>query len=175
VEVAPARPTHFALRIRIPGWAQGDPVPGPLYRYANDESSETPRLAVNGEPISLTIEDGYAVIDRTWQQGDRVEVLLPMPVRRVISHPKVVTNQGMVAVERGPLVYCLEGIDNDGKALGRSLSDSAQFSVEWQPDLLQGVNLIRARQGGEDLTFVPYYAWAHRGVGEMAVWLKRSE
>jgi uncharacterized protein len=175
IEVAPTRPTHFALRIRIPGWAQGDPVPGSLYHYAKNKESDTPRLAVNGEPLSVTFEDGYAVIDRTWQQGDRVEVLLPMPVRRVISHPEVVTNQGLVAVERGPLVYCLEGIDNDGKALGRSLSDSAHFSVQWQPDLLQGVNLIRAGQGGEDLTFIPYYAWAHRGVGEMAVWLKRSE
>jgi uncharacterized protein len=174
VQVAPAQPLRFALRIRIPGWAQGEPVPSDLYRYLESDSGEGPNLAVNGEPVAISLEDGYAVIERTWQQGDEVELILPMAVRRVIAHPQVVDNQGMVAVERGPLVYCLEGVDNEGKALGRSLQDSAQFSVEWQPDLLQGVNVIGASQGGETLTLIPYYAWAHRGVGEMAVWLKQA-
>jgi uncharacterized protein len=174
VQVAPAQPLRFAMRIRIPGWAQGEPVPSDLYRYQDSDNMEDPSLAVNGEPVAITIEDGYAVLERTWQQGDEVALTLPMPVRRVFSHPQVVDNQGMVAVERGPLVYCLEGIDNDGKALGRSLQVSAQFSVEWQPDLLQGVNVIRASQGSETLTCIPYYAWAHRDVGEMAVWLRQA-
>lgn len=97
-----------------------------------------------------------------------------MPVRRMVSNRKVVENRGLVAVERGPLVYCLEGVDNGGKALGRTLVDDARFTVKWTPDLLHGVNVLRARRNKEELTFVPYYAWAHRGVGEMAVWLKRQ-
>ena len=79
-----------------------------------------------------------------------------------------------MAVERGPLVYCLEGVDNGGKALQRTLRDDANFTASWSPELLHGVNVLQATQGEEVLTFVPYYAWAHRGVGEMAVWLKRD-
>jgi uncharacterized protein len=172
VRIAPTQPIRFALRVRIPGWTQGNPVPSALYQYQDGAGGDAPILTVNGESTAIEIEDGYAVIDRTWQQGDEVELTLPMPVRRVISHPQVAANAGMFAVERGPLVYCLEGIDNDDKVLGRSLSDAATFRVEWQPDLLQGVNVIHAQQGDESLTFVPYYAWAHRGVGEMSVWLK---
>ena len=106
---------------------------------------------------------------------DAAELTLPMPVRRVVSHAKIAETKGKVAIERGPLVYCLEGIDNGGKALGQTLQDSAKFSVKWSPDLLHGVNVIRAKQGKEELTFVPYYAWAHRGVGEMAVWMGKGE
>ena len=103
--------------------------------------------------------------------GDVVDLALPMPVQRVETNPAVEENRGKVCIERGPLVYCLEAIDNEGKALGRTLPDTAAFTVEWQPDLLHGVNVVHARSGGAELTFVPYYAWGHRGVGEMAVWL----
>lgn len=174
IRVEPSQPVDFTLRLRIPGWAQGTPVPSALYRYQDGGQSTPPVLLVNGEPVALTLKDGYAQIQRTWEADDEVELTLPMPVRRVVSDPQVAANAGMIAIERGPLVYCLEGIDNDGKALGRSLSDAATFHVEWQPDLLQGVNVIHAQQEEEELTFVPYYAWAHRGVGEMSVWLKQS-
>ena len=120
------------------------------------------------------MDKGYAVIDRTWQPGDVVELRLPMPVRRVETNPAVIENRGKVALERGPLVYCLEAIDNDGKALGCRLPDAADFTVEWRPELLHGVNVVNAHSDGDDLAFVPYYAWAHRGVGEMAVWLQKG-
>jgi DUF1680 family protein len=186
MQIEPAQPLRFGLRVRIPGWAQGNPVPSSLYRYQGNDESSTPTFMVNGEPVEAEIVDGYALFERDWQPGDEVSVILPMPVRRVMADAQVAANRGMVAIERGPLVYCLEGIDNAGKALGRSLSDAATFNVEWQPELLQGINLIRAHQESthqesthqesthqesEVLTFVPYYAWAHRGVGEMAVWL----
>lgn len=174
IRVEPSQPVDFTLRLRIPGWAQGTPVPSALYRYQDGGQSTPPVLLVNGEPVALTLKDGYAQIQRTWEADDEVELTLPMPVRRVVSDPQVAANAGMIAIERGPLVYCLEGIDNDGKALGRSLSDAATFHVEWQPDLLQGVNVIHAQQEEEELTFVPYYAWAHRGVSEMSVWLTQS-
>lgn len=170
ITVTPAAPVDFALRVRIPGWLQDAPVPGSLYHYLSGAQA-APQLAVNGEPLAIQLDHGYAVIDRTWQSGDVVELQLPMPVRRVGTNPSVTENRGKVAVERGPLVYCLEAIDNGGKALGHSLPAGASFTVEWRPELLHGVNVLSARGDGADLVFVPYYAWAHRGVGEMAVWL----
>lgn len=170
ITVTPAAPVDFALRVRIPGWLQDTPVPGSLYRYL-DGAEAAPQLFVNDVPVAIQQVQGYAVLDRTWQPGDVVELQLPMPVRCVDTDPAVAENRGKVAVERGPLVYCLEAIDNGGKALGRSLPVGANFAVQWRPELLHGVNILTAAGDGVDLVFVPYYAWAHRGVGEMAVWL----
>jgi len=169
----PAQPTTFTLCIRIPGWAQGRPVPSDLYHYL-DNTAAPIVLTVNGQPMALTLHQGYAMLDHTWQAGDIVELTLPMPVRRVACHPAVSENVGKVALERGPLVYCAEGIDNRGQVLDVVLQDGATLETEFVPDLLHGVVVVRAVQPTGVLTFVPYYAWAHRGVGEMAVWLKRG-
>lgn len=174
ITLDPAQATRFTLCVRVPGWAQGKPVPSSLYRYLDAAEEQSVHLTVNGEATPLRLSKGYARIERTWQTGDVVELTLPMPVRRVVSNRKVVDTRGLVAVERGPIVYCLEGVDNDGKALGRTLAGDASFTVKWMPDLLHGVNVLRTEQGKEQLTFVPYYAWAHRGVGEMAVWLENG-
>jgi DUF1680 family protein len=174
IRVDPAQAAQFALRVRIPGWAQGVPVPSSLYHYVGGQGiggREEPQLTVNGERAALVMDKGYAVLDRVWQPGDVVELVLPLPVQQVSSHAAVEDNRGKVAIERGPLVYCLEGIDNGGKALGRTLRGAEGFDVAWRPDLLHGVNVLHTRGGGESLTLVPYYAWAHRGVGEMAVWI----
>lgn len=172
IKVDPAKATRFTLCVRIPGWAQGKPVPSSLYRYLGAEEQQTVGLSVNGAALTVRLNKGYARIERTWQRGDVVELKLPLPVRRVLTNWQVVENRGRVSIERGPLVYCLEGVDNDRKASGRTLHDDAKLNVKWHPDLLHGVNVIRARHGEEVLTFIPYYAWAHRGVGEMAVWMK---
>ena len=172
ITVDPAAAVQFALHVRIPGWAQGTPVPSLLYHYIGADHT-APTLTVNGAAVEIQLVKGYASIDRTWQPGDVVELTLPMPVQRVETDAVVAENRGKVAIERGPLVYCLEAVDNDGKALGRTLPDSATFAVEWRPDLLHGVNVVYASGDNAALTFVPYYAWAHRGVGEMAVWLSR--
>jgi DUF1680 family protein len=170
ITVDPAFAASFTLRVRIPGWAQATPVPSSLYRYA-DGAEAGVELRVNDVPVAIHLDKGYACITRTWQPGDMVELRLPMPVRRVVSHEAVAENRGKVAVERGPLVYCLEGADNGGRVLERSLPDAAEFSVRWEPDLLHGINVISVLGVEGDLTFVPYYAWAHRGIGEMAVWV----
>lgn len=174
ITLHPVHATRFTLCVRIPGWAQGKPVPSSLYRYLDSAEPQTIRLTVNGEAAPIRLKKGYACIERTWQTGDVVVLTLPMPVRRVVSNLKVVANRGLVAVERGPIVYCLEGVDNGGKALGRTLASDAIFRVKWIPDLLHGINVLRTGQGKQRLSFVPYYAWAHRGVGEMAVWLKKG-
>ena len=173
LQVTPDQPVEFALHLRIPGWSQGRPVPGDLYSYV-DDSADMPQLTVNGEPVSIETAKGFAVIRRTWQAGDTVELLLDMPVRRVLCHPTVDENVGRVALERGPIVYCVEGVDNGGSVENISLSDDAALTVDWQPDLLQGVNVIRWQQDERPFTAIPYYAWAHRGESPMAVWISRG-
>ena len=164
--------TEFSLHLRIPGWSQGTPVPSDLYNYV-DTIAEAPQLTVNGEPVDVEMAKGFAVVRRSWQTGDTIELTLDMPVRRVLCHPAVEENIGCVALERGPVVYCVEGVDNGGSVADISLSDDATLTVTWQPDLLQGINTIDWHQDGVSVTAIPYYAWAHRGENQMAVWLPR--
>ena len=100
-------------------------------------------------------------------------------IRRVQSHPEVAENTGKIALERGPLVYCVEGIDHDGKALDLVLPDDHELYAESDPDFLQGLVAIKGKvlQNGDlkELLAIPYYAWSHRGVGEMTVWLNREK
>ena len=166
--VDPPEESAFALRLRVPGWARNEPVPSDLYRHL-DASDEAPSLRVNGAPADLELDRGFAVVRRDWRPGDAVELDLPMPVRRVVSHEGVEGNRDRVAVERGPLVYCAEGVDNGGKALELTLRDDAALTAEHDAGLLGGVTTIR----GDGITLIPYYAWSHRGAGEMNVWLKR--
>ncbi len=161
-------PADFTLALRVPGWAQNRPVPSDLYRYLGDSGEEV-RLEVNRERINVGLEGGFAHIRRTWNAGDTVDLTLPLPVRRVLGGG-VEENRGKVAVERGPLVYCAEGVDNGGRALNLTLGDSEDVQVKNEPDVLGGLRTIRTGK----LTLVPYYAWSHRGVGEMAVWLRRE-
>jgi hypothetical protein len=126
------------------------------------------------------------LIKRTWKAGDVVDLSMPMPVRRVVAHDAVEADRGRVAVERGPLVYCAEWTDNDGRVANIVLPDGATLAAETRPDLLGGVVVIKGEgeavveKAGKivsekkPVTLIPYYAWANRGKGEMAVWLARE-
>ena len=173
LRVEPAQPQEFTLSLRIPGWARNRPVPGDLYRYV-EEPAERPALLVNGEPVALELDRGFARLRRRWQPGDTVSLHLPMPVRRVASHPNVADNVGRVAFERGPLVYCAEWVDNSGSLDEHRVPDGASFEPVWRDDTLQGVMALKGNIGDRTLTLIPYHLWAHRGVGEMAVWLPRE-
>ncbi|MFG0330893.1 MAG: beta-L-arabinofuranosidase domain-containing protein [Phycisphaerales bacterium] len=189
LRIEPDSPGEFAVNIRVPGWARGEPVPTDLYRYL-DEAHETPTLSVNGTTTPIAIERGYAKVEREWQSGDTITLALPMPVRRVIAHEKVEANNGRVALERGPIVYCLEAVDSEsGRALNIALPDDAELSIERRPEMLggivtiHGVGVERFRSEGASeivvdqpvgITAIPYYAWNHRGPGEMTVWLPRE-
>lgn len=174
----PTRPTTFELRLRIPGWAQGRPVPGSLYTYL-DATAQPFGLEVNDVPLAAHMEKGYAVINRTWEAGDRVRLHLPMPIRRVLADERVESTRGRVALERGPLVYCLEGVDHGGGVLDVEIPDGAALAAGHRPDLLGGVSVLEGvalRDGQEiPMTAIPYYAWAHRGPGEMVVWARRGK
>ncbi len=177
VRVQPQEPTEFTLCLRIPGWAQGAPLPSDLYQYL-EMPTEVASITVNGAAVPLMVDDGYAHLTRTWQAGDLVELSLPMAIKRIMSHVNVCENDDKVAVERGPLVYCAEAVDNGGTALRTILADDATFTTAFtmavQPALLNGITLIHAKQHDGTLTLLPYYAWAHRGIGEMAVWFDRT-
>jgi hypothetical protein len=186
--VRPDAPRKLALHLRIPSWVRGEVLPSDLYRYADPAPADW-TLAVNGAKVEPRLEKGFAVIERQWQPGDVVELTLGMPVRRVLCNEQVEDNRGRVAIERGPIVYCAEGADQDGKkVLDRILPDDARLTPAFQSDLLGGITVLTAENAqrairGPDgqpatetlpLTLIPYYAWCHRGANEMAVWLPRT-
>ena len=186
ITVDPGKAGEFALHVRVPGWSQGQPLPSDLYRYVSPDAPDY-TLRVNGKAASPKIEAGYAVLRRTWKAGDTVELDLPMPIRRVLAHEKIADDRGRVAIERGPIVYCVEGADHDGKVMNLYLPDDATLAPEVRADLLGGVTVLRGKGAavyrGEDkkaatkpaeLTMIPYYAWCHRGPNEMTVWLPRT-
>jgi uncharacterized protein len=186
IKLTPEKTAQFTLMVRIPGWALGKPLPSDLYRYA-EAPAEQPFVKVNGEAVALNLDKGYVPLSRTWKAGDTVEVSLPMPVHRVIANENIKDDIGRVAAERGPLVYCAEWTDNGGAVSNLTLDDKAPLSAEAKPEILNGVTVVTGEgmayryKGGKLLSekhkveLIPYYAWAHRGRGEMTVWLARDK
>ena len=145
-------------------------------------------INVNKKPVDCNVEKGYAVLGRKWKKGDLVEVILPMEVRKVVANRRVQDDIGKIALQRGPLMYCAEWPDNNGKAGNIILPDDAKFTVTHRSDLLNGVTVLSSEAiavvidgKGQNITTVrqpfmaiPYYAWAHRGPGEMVVWFPKK-
>jgi DUF1680 family protein len=165
----------FRYGIRIPQWC------------------ESFSLLLNGEKAGYALEEGYAVISREWRDGDILVLDLRMPAVLVEANPRVRENRGKAALMRGPLVYCLEETDNGPELFNLRLGTPGDITVTHEKDLLQGVTVLSCtgkrekdwdnddlyREAGEpiledrELRFIPYYAWANREPGEMAVWLRR--
>ena len=173
ITVTPQAEAAFTLNIRIPGWARNEPVPSDLYRYDDGLKPEV-KLALNGQPVALVLKKGFAQIHRTWQAGDKVELDLPMPVRRVAAHAEVKDDVDKFAIERGPLVYCAEGTDNGGKVLAKVLSKDSRFEIVERPDLLGGIVAVKIIPPGKGdaITTIPYCLWENRGPNEMTVWFR---
>ena len=187
--VDPEQAEKFTLHIRIPGWARNEAMPGGLYNFGST-SEEKHKILVNGEVQDAMIENGYAVITRKWQAGDRIELDIPMPVRTVLADERVKEDEGKYAVQRGPLMFCAEWPDNDdGHVLGLVVDENPEFATSYMADMLNGAQVIttKARQAsrnldgtvslGEyhELTLIPYYLWNNRGPGVMKVWLPYRE
>ena len=185
--ITPKSPVEFNLLVRIPGWADNKAMPSSLYQFAKN-STKTVEIKLNNKSVDYKIENGYAVLKKNWRKGDVVEVNLPMEVRKVVANPQVIDDLGKVALQRGPLVYCAEWPDNNGKASNFILPANIQFSTEFKNDLLSGVTVLKADaiavlvdEGGmkvstmqQPFMAIPYYAWAHRGKGEMMVWFPQK-
>ena len=166
-------PATFSLRLRIPGWAEGHPVPSDLYSY-DDATPTSWTLRVAGQDAKPTREQGYAVISREWKNGDVVELDLPMPVRTVRGNAHIAAVTGSVALERGPMLYCVEGTDSKIAPDHLALSSSAKIKVSPRSDLLGGITTLEVTDGADEtFTAIPYYAWSNRTLAPMAVWLKR--
>ncbi len=165
------------LNIRVPGWARGEVMPGDLYQYLDTKNLDI-QLSVNGVKKALNIKNGYIQLkEQDWKAGDIVEVVFEMAVRKVVAHEKVKANTGKTAFEYGPLVYCAEETDNAGGVLNMIIDQGENFKYEFDKTLFNGTGKIVGQpQGSEDdaTTLVPYYSWAHRGLGEMAVWLNSN-
>lgn len=166
----PVSPVSACLRVRVPGWALDTVLGGRLYRYESP-AVQSPTLAVNGASIPFRPENGYAVIDRVWRRGDTVDLRLPMPVRKVLSDERVAANRGRAAIQRGPLVYCVEGLDTVSGMGGLRLGDVSVLATRWEPELLGGVVTVQ----GSGFRAVPYYTWANRGAGPMLTWLPNRQ
>lgn len=185
ITVNPDKAGNFTLRLRIPGWAKQQPVPGDLYSYADQKSSPI-LLTVNGEVQSFVTEKGYAVLKRKWNKGDKVSLNLPMDVEKVIANQQVKDDRGRFAFERGPIVYCLEGPDNKDSLVQNVMVDrNAVANANYQVNLLNGIDVITADGIGaarqlkgdsiiktnQTVKAIPYFAWANRGPSEMTVWI----
>ena len=167
IRVNPSEERTFAIALRIPGWARGEAVPGDLYHFlpALNPAFE---ILVNGKPVEIIWKNGYAIVTKTWQQGDHVELKLPMPVQRIEANPLVEADFGQAALQRGPLVYCLEWPDNEGFTIDDlKLGPSEEITASFEPELLNGVETI----SNGTFKAIPYYAWANRGKGDMKVWI----
>jgi DUF1680 family protein len=177
-----AKANAFTVLLRIPGWAGEDAIPSDLYKFVGS-SLATPEVKVNGQKIGYTLQNGYAVINRTWKKNDLVEFNLPMEVKRVIANEKVGNDIGKVALQRGPIMYCAEWADNNGKTSNIIIPANTSFTSEFKPAVLNGIMTLKAEvpavviTGNESITTqkqsfvaIPYYSWANRGKGEMTVW-----
>jgi len=167
----------FTVALRIPGWARDQPVASDLYRFV-DNGGEKPVITVRGrnaepERVALDVRDGYVRIRRNWKRGDTIHLTLPMPARRIVAHAGVKDDEGRMAIQRGPLVYAVEAIDNGGQALDLVVPRDAALRSRFRPDLLNGVEVVTG-EGSRPFVAIPYYAWNNRGQGEMAVWIKEK-
>lgn len=181
ISVSPEKASQFALYLRIPGWAGNQPVPSDLYSFVSPEKDSV-SVTVNGEPVQYKSEKGYAVIDREWKQGDVVNYSIPMSIRRVEANKNVADDFGKVAIERGPIVYCLEGVDNGAEFFKFVLPDTAKLSATFAPETLNGVVTISGEATitenkaikSQKFTAIPYFVWDNRGINEMKVWVPRK-
>ena len=177
---------RFALTIRIPGWVRNQVVPSDLYMYSDGLRPQY-SVKVNGETVTASLENGYFTIDRKWKKGDEVSVHFDMEVRTVKANANVEADRGRISIERGPIVYCAEWPDNDFDVLSTLMNRKPAFEVIGKPELLCGINQIktqaqtleydengRLQTKDRTLTLIPYYAWAHRGQGNMTVWLPQE-
>lgn len=179
LEINPDQDVTFALALRIPGWCRAA------------------QLKVNGELIAIQpiIKDGYAYVHRLWQAGDVVELGLPMTAQRVRANPKLRANAGKTAIQRGPLVYCIEEADNGDLLPAITLDTEAALIERFDAELLGGVVVVEAAASRDDegawtaeelylpatrntiphnLLAIPYFLWGNRGQGEMTVWIREK-
>ena len=154
--ISTSQPLEKEIRLRIPNWCK------------------TYDLSINGKRINVSEEKGYAVI-KDWKSQDVIALDMDMPVEIVAADPHVKENFGKRAIQRGPLVYCMEEIDNPVYFDQIQLSPSTTFQTAFVSDILNGIKTIKTNGRAQSATFIPYYAWDNRKAGKMRVWIPYNE
>ncbi|MDN5552733.1 glycoside hydrolase family 127 protein [Prevotella sp.] len=182
ITVNPKNNAKFNIRLRIPSWAKSRPVATNLYSFVDSAKQYT--LKVNGKEIKAYITDGYAVVNKKWKKGDVIELSLPMNVRRVKANDNVEDDRGKYALERGPIVYCLEGKDQkDSAVFNKVITTKTEIDANYDSVKLNGIVELSGKaeeieQDGtvENTTFhaIPYSTWNNRGADQMEVWIPYS-
>lgn len=185
IEVNPEKAANFTLRIRIPGWANKQAAPGNLYQFVNNKDDKF-TILLNGKPAKYTVEKGYAVLKNTWKKGDKIGLDFPMDVQKIAANSEVKDDKSRMALQRGPIVYCLEGPDNRDSVVQNIVVDkNAVIKTAYKSDLLNGVEELTMQGTSskvdpttkklvsttQEVKAIPYYAWANRGPSEMLVWI----
>ncbi len=186
ITVDSAAGKDFNMCLRIPGWAMDKPVPSDLYSYVNSAAGD-PEIKLNGKIVALNVKNGYVSLNKKWKKGDVVDISFPMSPRLVKANDKVKEDRGRLSIERGPIVYCLEGVDSaDGHVRNLFIDPELKMSYSFEPDLLGGVGVIKAMasvagldangnnaDSGKKVKFtaIPYSTWCNRKIGEMTVWI----
>jgi hypothetical protein len=187
ITIGTPNPVRFALNVRIPGWARDEWTPGNLYRYERPDHGSF-ILLVNGRKIPVSLSQGFATIDREWNANDTIELELPTEVRAVSADARIKENGGMIALSRGPIVFCAETLDNDGGVFDLLVPANTAFQFSYDPAFLGGMGTVHASvqrlthdatthkvtTNPAKLLAIPYYAFANRASTEMAVWLARD-
>lgn len=173
LQVDPSAEAKFEIKMRVPGWARNEVLPGDLYQFTNKQTP-APAVFVNGKRSDAKMNEGYFSIDRKWKKGDVITLDFPMEVRVVEANDQVSEDRGKLAIEYGPLVYAVEEEDNPTNFDKVGLSAKTTFH-RTKSDLLGGVYTIEIRNGKERFTAIPYYSWSNRGVNRMKVWLNQTK
>jgi uncharacterized protein len=187
ITVNPESLTELRVLIRIPGWSQNHAIPSDLYEYEQNNAGKIV-IKVNGKQTEYVIEKGYAVLNRKWKKNDSIEVSLPMETKKVAANPKLTSDAGKIALQRGPLIYCAEWVDNQGQAANIIIPEESGFKPLFQDDLLNGIMMLEGSGifvnldiSGKKISTsegtvkaIPYYSWANRGKGEMVVWFPQK-
>lgn len=169
----PSAEKAFTLHVRIPGWANNAVTPGDLYAYTKDRSGYN--VLVNGKRVKDSFRGGYVEISRTWKQGDKIEIELPMKVQEVVTTKRLVEdNRDKVAFEYGPLVFCAEQADNKDMD---NLMVTSKTTFKPKDASLFGnkVVLLEGKIESRPATLIPYYLWSNRGIGKMKVWIPKQQ
>jgi DUF1680 family protein len=172
----------FAIKLRIPSWLKSSPTNNSLYTYA--DASRLPLCSVNGDAITVSPTSDYITLSRSWKKGDTIELDFPMDIRRIVANDNAEDDRGKIALERGPIVFCLEGKDQaDHKVFNKYILNSAPITAHYEANLLNGVMVLEGKakeiqQDGEikDVTFraIPYSTWNNRGNEQMEVWIANT-
>lgn len=187
--IDPSRKAEFTIHIRIPGWAIDKPIPGDLYADEN-KSLKQVTILLNGKAVRYEMVKGYAVINRTWNKGDRISLDFPMEIKKVFANDSVKADKDRFALQMGPIVYCLESPDNKDSAVMNIVVDkNAAVQASYKPSMLNGVTVLQMKgsstkrqlnsdeliKSEQDVLAIPYYSWANRGPSEMEVWIPYDE